>query len=160
MYEYFRENPGSCILFDCIDIDEKAINHARSLCNDFKERIIFHHCNILRFRTEAVYNLIWSAGLFDYLNDRTFRYLLSRLLRMVSYGGELVIGNFSKANPSRGCMEFGEWFLEHRNDDDLMSLSSDCGIKKRDISIATEQEGINLFLHISKAVKAEKKMKD
>jgi hypothetical protein len=85
------------------------------------------------------------AGLFDYLDDRTFRVLLEKLLRLVAPGG-VVIGNFSKANPTRAYMEFGEWFLHHRDADDLRLLAS--SVEADDVTVTQEPAGVNLFLNI------------
>ena len=155
VYEYCCENPDTCIIFECVDMDETAIKHAKSMCHSFLDRITFHHRNIFRFRTHSSYEVIWSAGLFDYLNDKRFKYLASKLYCLLNHDGKLVIGNFSTANPNRDYMELGEWFLEHRNEDDLISLALACGIDQSNISVEVEPEGINLFLHIDKQLKAE-----
>ena len=148
LYEYCVENPGTRINFDNVDQDEKAIKFAKALCSDYLNRITFHKRNALRFKPQKEYDLIWSAGLFDYMNDRLFKFLINRYKRFLKNGGVLVIGNFSTRNPSRGCMEFGQWHLIHRSEKHLMSLALGCGIDKSKISIACEPEGINLFLHI------------
>jgi extracellular factor (EF) 3-hydroxypalmitic acid methyl ester biosynthesis protein len=92
--------------------------------------------------------LIWSAGLFDYLNNRPATLLLRRLWRWVPPGGELVIGNFSTANSTRAYMEFmGSWTLHHRTESDLASLACQAGIPDNAIRIEHEPEKVNLFLH-------------
>ena len=57
--------------------------------------------NALRFRPQRTYDLVWSAGLFDYFEDALFVTTLSRLLKATAADGELVVGNFSTQNPSR-----------------------------------------------------------
>ena len=51
------------------------------------------------------YDLIYSAGLFDYLNDRVVRTAGARLVDALAPGGTAVIGNFDVANPTRPLME-------------------------------------------------------
>lgn len=150
MYEYFNETPGTNVHIDCVDIDKNAIQYAQSLCNRYRERIKFHNRNILRFRPDKKYDLIWSAGLFDYLSDNLFCYLISNLIKHVKSDGAMVIGNFSKNNPCRSYMEFGQWFLIHRSEEHLKSLAMHCDIAESKISIGQEQEGVNLFMHIHK----------
>jgi extracellular factor (EF) 3-hydroxypalmitic acid methyl ester biosynthesis protein len=144
------QNFGSGLTFDCIDHDPNAILYAKRLTGDFTDRIRFLQCNALRFRASSSYPLVWSAGLFDYLDDRVFKLLLKRLLSLVHEGGQLVIGNFSPENSSRDHMECGGWFLNHRTEEQLRFLAAGCGIPARHISVGREPEGVNLFLHIHK----------
>lgn len=148
--EYLDVNPDTNTIFDCVDSDQNAILYAKSLCNGIAGHINFHNRNIFRFKNNKKYDLIWSAGLFDYLNDKSFKFLLQHLLRMVDSGGHLIIGNFSRVNPSRHYMEFGEWFLNHRYENNLQSLAIDCGVEPKFIQVDSESEGINLFLKIHK----------
>jgi extracellular factor (EF) 3-hydroxypalmitic acid methyl ester biosynthesis protein len=113
------------------------------------ERITFTRANALRFRTTKKYDLVWSAGLFGYFDDRRFVFLLKRLLGFVACGGELVIGNFSDENPTPCIMEIpGDWNLHHRNEARLRRLAESSGIGAQAISVGREPEGVNLFLQI------------
>lgn len=69
---------------------------------------------------------------------------------MVVPGGELVIGNFSSTNPSRDYMEFGEWFLHHRCEEDLINLAKHSDIDYKNIIVDSEPFGVNLFLRLRK----------
>jgi extracellular factor (EF) 3-hydroxypalmitic acid methyl ester biosynthesis protein len=51
------------------------------------------------------YDFIYSAGLFDYLNDRVVRTAGARLVDALAPGGTALIGNFDVANPTRPLME-------------------------------------------------------
>ncbi len=147
--EWFDANPGSAVHFDCIELDTKAIAHARHLCAPYLDRITFHHQNALKFVPLDKYDLIWSAGLFDYLTDRLFVRLLRSLQPFVKEGGEVVIGNFSEFNASRDYMELmGDWHLEHRSEERLQRLAENAGAAQRQIEVRWEPEGVNLFLHV------------
>ena len=136
---------------DCVEQDANAIAYAGNLCAQFADRIVFHHSNALRFRPRQTAQLVWSAGLFDYLDKKVFVALLRRLWHSVIAGGELVLGNFSPANPTRAYMEiFGEWFLNHRSSADLILLAQKAGISSKSLHVACETEGVNLFLHARK----------
>jgi extracellular factor (EF) 3-hydroxypalmitic acid methyl ester biosynthesis protein len=151
IYEYFNNNPKSKIHFDCIDHDKKAIAYASDLCNQYLDRITFINSNIFKFKTSQKYDLIWSAGIFDYLNDKLFVSLLKKLYSFLGDGGVLYIGNFSNHNPTRKYMEiFGNWHLIHRSKEQLQYLSSLAGIDHINTSILSEPLRINLFLQIFK----------
>ncbi len=148
--EYCTLNPSTKILFECVDLDLNAIQFSKALCKQFSDRITFYCKNVFRFKPNKSYDLIWSAGLFDYLKEKHFKFLLKHLLSLVNENGQLVIGNFSINNPSRDYMELGEWFLIHRDVLTLKKLSLECGVEEKNISIHSEDEGVNLFLHIRK----------
>lgn len=147
--EWMLENPKADVLFDCVDADVHAIEHARQLCRPFIHRVEFHHRNAMRFLPSRGYDLVWSAGLFDYLMDRSFVFLLKSLIAVTKPGGEVVIGNFSPLNTSRDYMEFlGDWVLIHRNEKQLAELAREAGAAQSAITIDWEPEGVNLFLRI------------
>lgn len=149
MREWFDANPDSRIHFDCIELDTKAIAHAKSLCAPYLNRMHYHHQNALKFVPTDKYDLIWAAGLFDYLADRLFVRLLRSLLPFVKEGGEIVIGNFSEFNASRDYMELlGDWYLEHRSEERLRGLAEKAGASARQIEVLWEPEGVNYFLHV------------
>lgn len=150
MQEFFIQTPNK-LFFDCIDQDADAIDFAKNLCADYLSQIEFHQANALRFRTDKKYNLIWSAGLFDYFNDKTFKFMLKRYFSMLEDGGEMVIGNFSENNPSRNYMEvLGDWYLNHRSEEKLIELAQECDLSASSITVGQEPLGVNLFLHIKK----------
>jgi extracellular factor (EF) 3-hydroxypalmitic acid methyl ester biosynthesis protein len=135
----------------CIDMDKHAIDYAKNLNTSHSQRIEFIHQNIFRFRTEDTFDMVWSAGLFDYFNDALFVKILRKFLQWTTKGGEVVIGNFSTQNPSRNYMELiGDWFLQHRSKEDLFQLAQAAGASKANIHIDAEMEGVNLFLHVRK----------
>jgi extracellular factor (EF) 3-hydroxypalmitic acid methyl ester biosynthesis protein len=141
---------GPCGMeFDCVDLDGNAIEFAKDLCKKYHESVDFFHHNALTFRPRRDYDLVWSAGLFDYLEDRLFIRLLRRLITFTAAGGEVVIGNFGEDNPTRNYMELlGRWRLIHRSEQHLHSLAEQAGAKRENIQVGKEPEGVNLFLHI------------
>jgi extracellular factor (EF) 3-hydroxypalmitic acid methyl ester biosynthesis protein len=147
--EFFLEQPEAKVSVDCVDMDARAIDYGSRLCAPWLDRIRYHHRNILKHVPTRAYDLVWSAGLFDYLSDRLFIHLLGVLLKVVKPGGEVVIGNFSDFNPSRDFMEiFGHWNLRHRSQETLRTLASQAGADEKQIQIFWEPEGVNYFLHI------------
>ena len=69
------------------------------------------------------FDLIYSAGLYDYLLDRPAMALTSRLCSMLRPGGRLVIANFVPESGSRGYAEaFMDWRLIYRTPAALAAL--------------------------------------
>lgn len=133
----------------CVDIDARAISYASELCKDYINRITFANKNILRFSPEEKFDVIWSAGLFDYFEEKIFVLALKKFLSWLKPGGEIIVGNFSEENSSRGYMEvFGEWNLIHRSKEELIRLSMLAGAKEGNIVVDQEPLGVNLFLKI------------
>ncbi|MFC0876600.1 class I SAM-dependent methyltransferase [Saccharicrinis sp. FJH2] len=134
----------------CVEIDENAIKYASNLVNGYSKNIEFVKANVLRYRTEKKFDVVWSAGLFDYFNEKAFIMVLSRFKDFVKPGGEIIIGNFNERhNPSRDYMEImGEWFLQHRTDEELVTLAMKAGFDFTQINIGREPENVNLFMHI------------
>ena len=150
-FEFLCKDGVGKTFFDCVDYDVDAINYAKNLCGDFLGRMNFYNANIFRFKTRNRYQLVWSAGLFDYFSDKQFKFILKRLITFLDIEGELVIGNFSPNNPTRDYMEIvGDWYLQYRTEKDLVNLAQDCGIPATNIRITQEPEEIILFLHIKK----------
>ncbi len=82
-------------------------------------------------------------------DDNRFVRLLKRYVCFLEENGEMAIGNFSTGNPTRNYMEIvGDWHLNHRSADKIITLARACGVDPKDIRVGQEPEGVNLFLHI------------
>lgn len=150
IYEFFNENSDANLSVECIDLDKNAINYATRLLGEHSSKVKFHNKNILRFNAPKQYNLVWSAGLFDYFNDDIFKRLITRFLNNVKPGGELVVGNFCSSNPDINYMELLDWVLHHRDANKLIQLAMECGVERENITVEKEPEGVNLFIRIKK----------
>ena len=148
--EYLKTRDVSPAVFTCLESDARAIEHAMTLVRDKQSNVSFRNCNALRWRSQDKYQLIWSAGLFDYFSDDVFVRFVGRLIKMLAHDGELVIGNFSPANASRPYMELvGEWKLVHRSAEHLTELALAAGAAPGSIRVGAEEKGVNLFLHVA-----------
>ena len=147
LLEHLKSDLAPQLYFECLDIDPAAADSARRAFQTYSNRVSVICANVFRFQPQRQYDLIWSAGLFDYLDDRHFKALLLRLSRFLSARGFIVVGNFAKTNPTRAYMEFGEWFLNHRSSSDLYLLAASInGV--RHVTVDSEPEQVNLFLRI------------
>lgn len=154
VHEYLLKNPESRIEFDLIDFDQNAIDFAREQNFRFNGAVDYFRINVLRFKPLCMYDLIWSAGLFDYFKDKHFAYMINKYYKFLEEDGEFIIGNFSKVNPTKRLMEvLSDWYLNHRSKFELFNNAIDAGVKEENIRIDKEELGVNLFLHLAKAEK-------
>ncbi|HOM28187.1 MAG TPA: hypothetical protein PLS81_01860 [Deltaproteobacteria bacterium] len=150
--------------FIAMDQDGLALADARSrieplIRNSPNITAHFEQDNIKRLIVEKssirdVYDgadIVYTAGLFDYLSDRASSRLIAKLYSFLKPGGLLIVGNFGLYNPQRFIMEYGaEWFLIHRGEKELLELAS--GLPGRPhMAVEKEPEGVNLFLNIRRA---------
>jgi len=70
------------------------------------------------------FDLIYAAGLYDYLGDDLARTLTAALFRMLRSGGRLLIANFTPATHDAAFMEtFMDWRLIYRTAEEVRSLA-------------------------------------
>ena len=150
--EYLQNNPHSKIKFDLVDFDQNAIDFAKKQNEPFKDSIKYFKINVLRFKPYQWYDLIWSAGLFDYFKDKHFVYMINKYYKYLLDGGEFIIGNFSHSNPTRRLMEvLSDWYLVHRSKNDLVRMALEAEAAEELVEVEMEELGVNLFLRIKAA---------
>jgi extracellular factor (EF) 3-hydroxypalmitic acid methyl ester biosynthesis protein len=152
VYEFLSNSSGSSkISFDLIDFDQAAIDFSKKKNEDFNGQISYDRINALRFNSFKLYDLIWSAGLFDYFKDKHFTFLIRKYINCLTEDGEIVISNFSTNNPTQRLMEvLSDWYLNLRTESDLFRIASDAYVDKKLVSIDKEPLGVNFFLKIRK----------
>jgi trans-aconitate methyltransferase len=92
------------------------------------------------------YDLIYSAGLFDYLPAKTASGLLDRLLGMLAPSGRLIVGNYAPENYGRGYMEgMMGWSLLYRSEADLEALLQ----PKGEYRVYRDEPGNVAYLEVS-----------
>ena len=97
-------------------------------------------------------DIIYSLGLFDYLEDKVASTVIQRLYDELNPGGLLVVGNFAD-HPLRGLMEAAmDWYLLYRTVDDCLRIGKN-GAPDGEHFVMQEPEGVNLILVISKPLK-------
>ncbi|MGE3760427.1 MAG: methyltransferase domain-containing protein, partial [Pseudobdellovibrionaceae bacterium] len=97
---------------------------------------------------ERDFDLIYSAGLFDYFTDPVAIFAASQLFESLAKGGRLVIGNFSLSNPNQFAMDLiMDWQLVYRSDEDMKRLF---GRLPGVYTLEQEEQGINFFANIIK----------
>lgn len=170
----FEGNPLPIgIEFIAIDQDNLALQDAQNridphIRDNPRIRVHFEQDNIKRLIVDrgnnkdlyAGVDLVYTAGLFDYLSDRASIRLIHKLYSFLKPGGLMIIGNFGQYNPQRFIMEFGaEWFLIYRSEEDLKGLASSLPGNPL-LAMEKEPEGVNLFLNIVKPTDAASEYSD
>jgi len=151
--EFYSLYPDSRLRFHLIDFDQHAIDFAMKQNKQVNGSIQYFRINVLRFKPFKMYDLIWSAGLFDYFKEKHFVYLLNKYLKYLAKDGEYVVGNFSHLNPTKRLMEvLSDWHLNHRSKYDLIRMAVEAEAKEEQVKIDMEELGINLFLRIQNSV--------
>jgi extracellular factor (EF) 3-hydroxypalmitic acid methyl ester biosynthesis protein len=144
---------GNNMNIDLIDFDQNAIDFSKEKNKTFNGQITYNKINALRFNSYRLYDLIWSAGLFDYFKDKHFTFLIRKYINCLNEDGEMVISNFSTKNPTKRLMEvLSDWYLNLRTESDLFRIASDANVDKELVSVEKEPLGINLFLIVKKSL--------
>jgi hypothetical protein len=152
VYEFMSNfSGGNNINIDLIDFDQAAIDFSMEKNKQFNGQISYNKINALRYNSYKLYDLIWSAGLFDYFKDKHFTFLIRKYINCLVDDGEMVISNFSTRNPTKRLMEvLSDWYLNLRTESDLYRIASDANVDKELVIVDKEPLGINLFLKIRK----------
>ena len=68
-------------------------------------------------------SLVYTAGLFDYLSDKTAQKLIAKSFGYLKPGGRMLVANFLPNIPDVGYMEtFMDWFLIFRSPEEMVAL--------------------------------------
>lgn len=151
--------------FELMDFNQETLDYAaerlREACREGgnSPSVNFLHRSVHELLKQSVrrnpsgeeprYDVVYCAGLFDYLSDKVCSRLLTLFYRWVVPGGVVVATNVHPANPVRGFMEHAvEWYLVYRNEQDMAGLVPETGRQR----VYADSTGINVFLRIDKPV--------
>lgn len=155
--EYCEVCPGAFFgQFVGLDQDRRSLEVANECYSHLG--ITTLHGSVLQILTDSLdladFDLVYAAGLYDYLKCETAQKLTNRLMRMVRPGGKLLIANFSPELRDIGYMEaFMDWQLVYRTESDMLDILA--GTPHRDIGYTRlfANEGNNIsYLTISKTL--------
>lgn len=147
------------VSFTLLDQDTQALKHAQRKIKEIElESINKFDVNYLNQSIKNViiggldgeYDLIYSAGLFDYFSNDVAQIAASKLYDSLSADGELIIGNFSDINTDQMQLTMDvalDWHLIYRSEKQLKELFDHIG---NTFKIEKEPEGVNLFCRIKK----------
>jgi extracellular factor (EF) 3-hydroxypalmitic acid methyl ester biosynthesis protein len=153
-----KEFYGRPVTFTCLDQDEESLKHAQKAIGS-AERFLnsgfkFNFKNlairnvIAAGLPETDYDMVYSAGLFDYFTEPVAQMAAQKMMASLKPGGKLIIGNFSTENPCVPFMEMVlDWNLIYRSKEDLERMFKGFGSK---VTVEKEALGVNLFVVIEK----------
>jgi extracellular factor (EF) 3-hydroxypalmitic acid methyl ester biosynthesis protein len=82
--------------------------------------------DLMRTAEPSGFDLVYAAGLFDYLSDRLCRRLTKSLVARLNSGGRLLLANFLPGIRDAGYMEtFMHWTLIYRDRAQIMDFVAD-----------------------------------
>jgi hypothetical protein len=102
------------------------------------------------FKGHGAFDVVYSCGLFDYLQQPTAVSLCRSLYSLVGPSGALYIGNMVPACASRWVMELHlDWFLVYRERAEMIDFARAAAPSAR-ISIVEEATRVNPFVKLTK----------
>jgi CRP-like cAMP-binding protein/SAM-dependent methyltransferase len=137
----------------CVDADPHALEYTDQQVNVFPHQatIRLMNDNVVRWAVGGMrhqygpQDIIYSAGLTDYLDRRLFQALIARCYQHLKPGGALIIGNFTPLNRNRVFMDrILHWKLIYRGAADIEELFATSPFG-REPEILAEDQGVNLF---------------
>jgi hypothetical protein len=148
----------SDIEFHLLDQDIDALKFAqRKIESACREKNIKLHTKLINKSIKTIiaegledgnYNLIYSAGLFDYFTDPVANFAAKQLVSGLGNGGNLIIGNFSLNNPNQFAMGLiMDWNLIYRSPEQMEKLFKSLGTH---YVLEQEEQSINLFSVITR----------
>ena len=144
------------VQFDCYDSDPSSIKYARKLIKDHPS-VTFFNQNAIRIalmkdivaKIPQRYDVVFSTGLFDYLDYGVSVRLIQNLKKILSKNGALVISDVRDkfSNPSIYFMEWvADWSLIYREDDEFRNIFLDAGFTENNLSCSYEQQGVMQYV--------------
>jgi extracellular factor (EF) 3-hydroxypalmitic acid methyl ester biosynthesis protein len=141
----------------CVDIDSEALQYTNQYVNIFPHRasIRLMSENVIKWSLGRVthhiepLDIIYSAGLCDYLDPRLFRALITQCFNHLKPGGTLLLGNFTFYPDSLFLDKLLKWELIYRNGEELKDLFAPTPFADK-VEILSEPAQVNLFARASK----------
>ncbi|HNR06229.1 MAG TPA: class I SAM-dependent methyltransferase [Saprospiraceae bacterium] len=131
---YVRDFDQKVERFYGIDQDPRSNEEARRslpyLQLDIREESIL---NVIRekYKPNRPLDFIYSAGLFDYLNDKVAQKLITSSFRLLAPGGRILVANFAPDLVEQAYMEaFMDWYLIYRDENQMEALAEDLPISQ------------------------------
>jgi extracellular factor (EF) 3-hydroxypalmitic acid methyl ester biosynthesis protein len=150
--------------FTLVDFNDETLEHTQQTLTDLRSThsrstgLEFVKKSVHQILKDGVrpgpstggYDVVYCAGLFDYLSDRVCRRLLEIFHEMVAPGGLLIATNVHVRNPSRHWMEcVMDWHLVYRNDENFLALAPSRAAPGSTL-IKAEETGVNIFMECRK----------
>lgn len=94
------------------------------------------------------FDLLYSAGLYDYLTQPVAQILTYHLSLSLKPEGTMILGNFHPKNPTKTISELvADWRLIHRSEDEMIQLTKLLNFKE--YRLHKDDQEIDLFLEVT-----------
>jgi extracellular factor (EF) 3-hydroxypalmitic acid methyl ester biosynthesis protein len=152
--------------FDLLDFNDQTLQHARKAVAEANQRNGYSPARVRLIRksvqqivkeasraTQAPagnpYDLVYCAGLFDYLTDKVCQRLMNVMFDWLAPGGLLLATNVAPCNPIRYGMEHMlDWNLVYRLPPQLRSLKPQRAAEEA--SVTSDVTGVNTWVEVRK----------
>jgi extracellular factor (EF) 3-hydroxypalmitic acid methyl ester biosynthesis protein len=102
-------------------------------------------------------DLIYSMGLFDYLQRPVALKLMRNVFPMLSPGGRLYVGNLERVSDCSWAMEYSvHWSLIYRTEEDMHDLATRLRLPIESVDISRDASGHCLFMDLRKPAEQER----
>jgi len=152
--------------FTLLDFNEETLNYTGKLLNEIKmkhqrqtpltmvlrsvHQILKDGPRTAETGKDTLYDIVYCAGLFDYLSDRICRKLMDIFYDMLVPGGLLIATNVEASNPARQMMEyFMDWHLIYRSPEQLLAVSPQKA-PAENCKVISDTTKVNIFLEVRK----------
>lgn len=152
--------------FTLVDFEQEALVHAARVLEEQKTQ--HHRTTVIGLQQRSVqkvlkdaahnprltlgqqYDLIYCAGLFDYLPDRTCKRLMEIVYRSLAPGGLAVATNVTPFSPNRASLELIlDWHINYRDAAALAALAPPEAPPEA-VRVWSDATGVNVFLEVRK----------
>lgn len=149
-----------------LDFNDETLDYVRRVLGELLER--HHRQTRLNFEKRSVhqilkesgrapvasvardYDLIYCAGLFDYLSDRICKRLMTYFYELLAPEGLLIATNVDASNPNRNSMDLIlEWHLIYRTLAQLKELAPEQA-DPDNCRVESDPTGVNIFIEVRK----------
>lgn len=152
--------------FTLLDFNDETLTHTTKLLGDLKmqhrRRTGLNMCikSVHQVLKEAGrnsrelqrggYDVVYCAGLFDYMSDRICKRLMNIFYDLLAPGGMLVATNVDASKPFRHSMEYLlEWHLICRDQPQLLNLVPELA-PPGTFKVRADETGVNVFIEVRK----------
>lgn len=146
--------------FTLLDFNEETVMHGHSVLESVRAR--HNRKTVLDFQKKSVaqvlknrdagarYDMVYCAGLFDYLSDAVCLRLMNVFYELLAPGGLLLVTNVDRANPIRHWLgDVLDWHLIYRNAAEMQRLKPERAAAD-EARVCSDFTGVNLFLEVRK----------
>ena len=147
-----------CLAFELVDFSEETLTWTRekltSIIKQIKKPVTIHYIHdsvhkLLKRRLDPAsdgareFDVVYCAGLFDYLSDKVCSRLTEHFAARTNRGGALLITNVHSNNPVKYCMDhLLDWYLIYRDEEKIAALLPSQSTSR---NIFTDTTGVNVF---------------